>query len=152
MSSISKTFISSTFWTESIGPTAAIETLKIMEKEKTWKYISNIGIYIRKKWRQIANKQKIKIKILGIPSLSTFIFQSKYHQEYKTYITQEMLKKGFLATTTIYVSVSHTKSIIDKYLMHLEKVFKVISKCEKGDDIYKYLTNKVSETDFGRLN
>ena len=152
MSSISKTFISSTFWTESIGPTAAIETLKIMERKKTWRYITNLGIYIRKKWLQIAKKNKVKIKIQGIPSLSTFIFQSKNHQAYKTYITQEMLKNGFLATTTIYVSISHTKKIINRYLKCLEKVFWVISKCEKGEDIYRYLTTKVSETDFGRLN
>ena len=34
----------------------------------------------------------------------------------------------------------------------LEKVFLVISRCEKGEDIYKYLETKVSETDFARLN
>ncbi len=152
MNSISKTFISSTFWTESIGPTAAIATLKVMEKKKSWKYITNLGIYIRKKWLQVAKKNKVKIKIQGIPSLSTFIFQSKNHQAYKTYITQEMLKNGFLATTTIYVSISHTKKIINKYMKCLDEIFLVISRCERGDDIYRYLDTKVSETDFARLN
>ena len=95
---------------------------------------------------------KIKIKIQGIPSLSSFVFQSKNHEAYKTYITQEMLKKGFLATTTIYVSTSHTKKIINKYLKYLEKIFLIISKCERGDDIHRYLSTKVSETDFARLN
>ena len=57
-----------------------------------------------------------------------------------------MLKNGFLATTTIYVSISHTKKIINKYMKCLEKVFLVISRCEKGEDIYKYLETKVSET------
>ena len=152
MNSISKTFISSTFWTEGIGPTAAIETLKIMEKKKSWDYITNLGIYVRKKWLQIAKKNKIKIRIQGIPSLSSFVFQSKNHQAYKTYITQEMLKKGFLATTTIYVSTSHTKKTINKYLKYLEKIFLIISKCEKGDDIHRHLHTKVSETDFARLN
>ena len=152
MNSISKTFISSTFWTESIGPTAAIETLKIMEKKKSWSYITNLGGYVRKKWLQIAKRNKIKIKIQGIPSLSSFEFQSKNHQAYKTYITQEMLKKGFLATTTVYVSTSHTKKIINKYLKYLEKIFLIISKCERGDDIHRHLNTKVSETDFARLN
>ena len=101
---------------------------------------------------QIAKKNKVKIKIQGIPSLSTFIFKSKNHQAYKTYITQELLKKGFLATTTIYVSFAHTKKIINIYMKCLEKVFLVISRCEKGEDIYKYLETKVSETDFARLN
>ena len=107
---------------------------------------------MRKKWLQIAKRNKIKIKIQGIPSLSSFEFQSKNHQAYKTYITQEMLKKGFLATTTIYVSTSHTKKIINKYLKYLEKIFLIISKCERGDDLHRYLDTKVSETDFARLN
>ena len=63
-----------------------------------------------------------------------------------------MLKNGFLATTTIYVSISHTKKIINKYMKCLEKIFLVISRCERGDDIHRYLDTKVSETDFARLN
>ena len=152
MNSISKTFISSTFWTEGIGPTAAIETLKIMENKKSWKYITSLGNYVRKKWLDIAKKNKVKIKVQGIPSLSSFTFLSKNHQAYKTYVTQEMLKKGFLATTTIYVSMSHTKQILNKYLKILEKIFLIISKCEKDDDIHRYLDTEVSETDFARLN
>ena len=63
-----------------------------------------------------------------------------------------MLKNGFLATTTIYVSLSHNKKILDKYFKNLDKIFEIISECEKGDDIFRYLTSKVSESDFGRLN
>ena len=36
--------------------------------------------------------------------------------------------------------------------IHLEKIFKIISKCEKGDDIYRYIETKNSTTDFARLN
>ena len=35
MKSAEQTFISSTFWTERIGPTAALKTLEIMEREKS---------------------------------------------------------------------------------------------------------------------
>ena len=43
------TFISSTFWTERIGPTAALETLKVMEEEKSWKKITKLGKSIKQK-------------------------------------------------------------------------------------------------------
>ena len=56
------TFISSTFWTERVGPTAAIETLNIMQKNETWKLITNIGKKIKKKWSIISNSHKVKIK------------------------------------------------------------------------------------------
>ena len=43
MEATQKTFISSTFWTERIGPSAAIKTLEIMESERSWEKITNIG-------------------------------------------------------------------------------------------------------------
>ena len=62
MESIKNTFISSTFWTESLGPTAALKTLEVMEKKKSWEYITNLGKYITSKWKKLARKNKIKIK------------------------------------------------------------------------------------------
>ena len=40
MEAAQKTFISSTFWTERIGPSSALATLKVMEKEKSWERIT----------------------------------------------------------------------------------------------------------------
>ena len=48
MSAAENSFISSTFWTERIGPTAALSTLKIMELEKPWEHAISIGHKIRK--------------------------------------------------------------------------------------------------------
>ena len=152
MQSIKDTFISSTFWTESLGPTAALKTLEIMEKQKTWRYITSLGKHITLKWKKLAKKNNIKIKISGIPALCSFTFLSKNHQAYKTFITQEMLKKGYIATTTIYVSMAHNKKILKKYFYYLDKLFRIISKCENGDDIFRYLHEPISETNFARLN
>ena len=50
MESAQSTFISSTFWTERIGPTAALKTLEIMEKERSWEQITMKGEKLRKIW------------------------------------------------------------------------------------------------------
>ena len=96
-----ETFISSTFWTERIGPTAALKTLQIMQNIKSWRKIRKIGKKIAKKWRRLFDKYNLIVEINGIPSLLSFTFKSNKHQAYKTLITQEMLKKNFLATNTI---------------------------------------------------
>ena len=88
-----------------------------------------------------------------MPSLTNFTFQSPKHQEYKTFITQEMLKKNFLATNTIYPCTKHNDRFIEMYLDNLDKILKIISYCENNDqDINKYLDNKVSKKDFYRYN
>ena len=152
MSAAQDSFISSTFWSDRIGPAAAIATLEEMERIKSWKIITKKGIYLRKKWKNIAKKYNLNLKIFGIPSLSTFIINSPKFLEYKTYITQEMLKRGFLASNSIYLSVAHENKIIDDYLYELDKIFKVIGECEEGRNIYALLETPVCSSGFKRLN
>ena len=146
------TFISSTFWTERIGPTAAISTLKTMKEVKSWKKIDSNGKIIIKKWKELAFKYELKININGLPALCSFIFQGKNFQKYKTLITQEMLKKGFLASNTVYSSIAHNKDVLDQYFFELEKIFKLIQDCENGLSIDKLLEYPVSKSGFERLN
>tara|TARA_B100000029_G_scaffold516819_1_gene635191 strand:- start:3405 stop:5489 length:2085 start_codon:yes stop_codon:yes gene_type:complete len=152
MESAQKSFISSTFWTERIGTTAALKTIEVMEKKKSWINIDRIGKKIQNGWKTLAKDTKIKIQVNGIPTLTSFKFLSEKNQIYKTLITQEMLKNNILAANSVYPCVKHNDKVIDKYFNNLEKIFKIISLCETGFDIRKYLKSKVSMKGFKRLN
>ena len=152
MEAAQSTFISSTFWTERIGPTAALKTLEIMERETSWQQITEIGKRLRKSWQEVADVHGIKIKHNGIDALAGFTIDSTKAREYKTLITQEMLKKGYLASTSCYASTTHTKEIIDNYIEVLEPIFKLISQCENGRDINSLLEGPVCHGGFKRLN
>ena len=145
-------FISSTFWTERIGYASALATLNEMKKRKSWNTINKNGNYIIKNLKQLSKKHNLQIKIQALPALCNYIIVSKNWQQYKTLITQEMLKKGFLATNAIYSSIAHTKSIIDKYFKELDKIFLLIKECENGRKISDYLKYPVCHTQFKRLN
>ena len=148
-----QTFISSTFWTERLGPAAALKTLEIMEKLKSWEIITKTGKYLNKQWSKIANENNLKININGLPSISKFEIKSQNFQSYKTYITQEMLKKGFLASNSVYLSVYHDKKVLDNYLDNLNNIFKDIKRCEqKEKNIDNLLNFPVSIKPFKRLN
>ncbi len=56
MEAAQSTFISSTFWTERIGPTAALATLKVMEREQSWNKITDTGKKMQKGWLALAKK------------------------------------------------------------------------------------------------
>ena len=47
MQQAQSSFISSTFWTERIGPSAALATLEIMSREKSWETVTNLGNFLR---------------------------------------------------------------------------------------------------------
>jgi len=152
MEAAQKTFISSTFWTERIGPTAAIATLKIMEQLKSWEIITNIGNEIKKRWQMLACKHQLSINQWGLPALAGFSFNSEKNLAYKTYITQEMLNKGYLAGNSIYVSIAHSPEILDGYFSELDKLFADIREFEDGRDVMKLLKGPVCHTGFKRLN
>ena len=152
MEAAQKTFISSTFWTERIGPAAALKTLEVMEWEKSWITITESGKLIAEKWKKMAADYDLPIKITGLPALISFSFDSKNALEYKTLITQEMLKKGYLATTVFYVSTAHTKQVLDDYFKEIKEVFELLRQCEQGKDVYELLEGPVCHSGFKRLN
>ena len=152
MKEAENTFISSTFWTERIGSVAALKTLEIMEKEQSWIKITNIGENIIQNWELLGKKHNLPLKVGGMPAIVNFVISVPNWIKYKTYITQEMLKNGFLASNSIYVSISHTEKLIDKYFSILDKIFQNISDCENGKNIDILLNSPVSHTGFKRLN
>ncbi len=152
MESAQASFISSTFWTERIGPTAALKTLEVMENIQSWKIITDIGKSIREKLKDLAFANDLDITFSGIPALTTFSFNSDNDLEYKTFITQEMLKKNFLATNAIYTCINHTPSVIDDFILALDPIFKDIKECENGKDVKKFLEGPTCHSGFKRLN
>ena len=95
MESATNSFISSTFWTDATGPAAGISTLKEMKSLQSWKKISSTGKKIKKFWKYLSKKYKIKISIYGIDAMPSFRFNHKLHLYLRTYLTQEFLKKRF---------------------------------------------------------
>tara|TARA_B100000586_G_scaffold258384_1_gene222880 strand:+ start:776 stop:2080 length:1305 start_codon:yes stop_codon:yes gene_type:complete len=152
MESAQTSFISSTFWSERIGPTAALKTLEVMEKLKSWEIITNTGLMVRDRWIELSKKYDLNIDIFGLPSLSGFSFKSNHSLEYKTLISQEMLKLGYLAGTSLYTCIDHSNEVIDNYINALESIFSIISECEKGKDIESMLDGPVCHDGFKRLN
>lgn len=153
MEAAQRTFISSTFWTERIGPTAALATLKVMEELKSWETITSLGNEMRENWKKLASEHNISISISGIPALSTFNFNSENNLIYKTLITQEMLKKGYLASTSFYPSIAHDYFILERYVSMLSEIFGLISDCEKGKkEASSLLEGPICHSGFKRLN
>ncbi|NRP60353.1 3-aminobutyryl-CoA aminotransferase [Marinobacterium sp. xm-d-564] len=152
MEAAQTSFISSTFWTERIGSVAGLKTLEVMQREKSWEYITKTGLEIKSQWQALADKYELEIKHWGIPALTGFSFESSNSLKYKTLITQEMLNRGYLASNSIYLCTEHKKDIIEEYLFNLEKVFEIIAKCENGLDVDGLLKGPVCHGGFKRLN
>lgn len=152
MQAAQTTFISSTFWTERIGPAAALATLDVMQRTRSWEIITATGLEIRRRWQVLADKHGLAIEHWGLPALTGYTFRSPNALAYKTLVTQEMLKKGYLAANSVYVCTEHSAEIVEGYFQALDPVFGVIRECEDGRDVHTLLEGPVCHGGFKRLN
>jgi glutamate-1-semialdehyde 2,1-aminomutase len=152
MQSAQSTFISSTFWTERIGSSAALKTLEVMDREKSWERVTQTGSDIMSRWKKLANKHGLKVNVSGLPANCSFGFDSPNALPYKTLITQEMLAKGYLASNLVFSSLAHTPEIIDGYFHAIDPIFETIKQCEEGRDVMSLLKGPVCHAGFKRLN
>lgn len=112
MESAQATFISSTFWTERIGPAAALAALKVMAEEDAPKRVHEIGVAVRKTWEGSALKVRADLKVSGLPALNTFSLPGYDPAEVKTFFASRLLHHGFLASTALYASLAHTPEVL----------------------------------------
>ena len=152
MEAAQSSFISSTFWTERIGPCAALAALDVMKQTESWRQITDNGNYVKLCWQQLADAHGITITQWGLPALAGYTITSSQALEYKTLITQEMLKVGYLASTSLYASIEHTPQRIDAYIDVLSTAFGLIVECESGRDVFEILEGPVCHGGFKRLN
>jgi len=152
MDAAQDSFISSTYWTERIGPAAALATIQKMEKYKVQEHLVKIGKIVQNGWKTIAEKIDLNIKVGSIYPFSHFDFQYENKLILKTLFTQEMLERGFLATNSFYCCFAHTESIVQQYLNAVEEVFSLIKKSIDGNTSEKLLKGPVCQSGFKRLN
>lgn len=153
MEAAQKTFISSTFWTERIGPAAALACLDEMERQESWRLITQTGENITQRWKALAEEYGLKLKATGLSALTGFSIDSDKWLPYKTYITQEMLKKGILAANSVYVCTEHTDPRLSRYFEAVEPIFNDIAAFEQGKkDVFEQLEGPVCHGGFKRLN
>lgn len=154
MDAAQNTFISSTFFTERIALAATLKSVKLYQSNRVWESQERNGKRVRDGWSDAAEEAGLDIKIGGIIPLSHFTVQGKDSSSvYQTYFTQEMLKRGYITSTSYYASAAHTEEIIEKYIENVKEVFRSLANMISTDaPVSDALECPVCHEHFGRLN
>jgi glutamate-1-semialdehyde aminotransferase len=151
METAQDSFISSTYWTERIGPVAALATIKKLKRENIPEHLINIGKEVQEGWKKLSEKHDLNITVSGINPLGHFSFNYDNPLVLKTLFTQLLLENGFLATNAFYASYAHKKEHVEKYLEAVDVAFNFISKAIKEGNPEKYLNGPICHAGFRRL-
>ncbi len=148
MEAAQETFMSSTNWTDRIGPVAALATLEKHEKNNVGDHLVRIGTQVQDGWASLSTKHDLDLHVGGIKPMSHFTFSGDDAQIQKAYFIQLMLEKGFLASNLMYAMFSHTDDHVAEYLDACDAAFGTIA---TTPDIEAQLKGEPSATGFGRL-
>ena len=154
MDAAQDTFISSTYWTERIGPVAALATIEKLMIHNVPSHLNLIGLRVQEVWKNTAQKHNLNITITGIPQLGHFDFNDDRTLQLNTLFSQYMLEQGFLATNAFYASYAHSLDDVDKYKNSVDisfgKIAKAMSACK--DDLHIFIRGLIRHGGFNRLN
>lgn len=151
MQAAQQTFISSTYWTDRIGPTAALAMIKKHKGMNVADHLIDLGGQIQKGWRKLADKHGLSLNVGGLKPMSHFSFEMEDAQALKAYFIQIMLEQGYLASNLFYASYAHTDDHVKSYLEAADRAFAEIARSVEQGDISKKLKGKPSSVGFKRL-
>lgn len=146
------TFISSTMFTERIGFVAALKTIEILCENNVWDHLIKVGRIIGESWLNLAKKYNLNITINEFkPLISLKFHYNDKNNLINTIFVQEMLKRGYIASTSIYVSYAHNEKIVEKYISKVDEVFQLISIAIDNNRLDSLLETQERTDAFGRL-
>jgi len=127
MQAAQTTFISSTNWTENIGPAAALATLRKYKRERVEDHIIPLGTGAKEVWNRAAKVSGLQVSTSGIPTLAGFSFDHPSNRAMTTRYVIEMLKKGFLASNQFKPSFSHTWRDLKRFEEAVTPTFELLA-------------------------
>jgi glutamate-1-semialdehyde 2,1-aminomutase len=151
MEAAARSFISSAFWSEGIGPAAALAAVRKMQRIDVPAHLRQVGQRVIEGWRHLADQHKLAVAVGGRPQMVIFSFQHPRPDALMTLFTVQMLQQGFLAGGYFNPMYAHQPQHVDKYLAALDRTFAVLAAAVAADDIEARIGGPVKMSFFRRL-
>lgn len=145
-------FISSTYWTERIGPTAALATIKKHREFNVGSHLVTLGEKVQQGWSRLAEKHGLNLEISGMKPMGHFSFKEEEGLELKALYIQLMLERGILASNLFYAMYAHGMEHVDEYLTATDEAFEQIKIALDKGVVKDSLKGQPSQAGFKRLS
>ena len=151
MAAAQDTFLSSSLWTEAVGPAAALATINKMKRIDVPAHVDRIGRRLRDGLATIAAGHGVPLGFTGHPAITFFTFGHPKSIALQTLWTARMLPRGFLMCSGFYPMLAHEDRHVDACLEACEPVFAELADAIRDDDIEARIGGPVKRAGFHRL-
>jgi hypothetical protein len=109
-----------------------------------------IGLEVRSRWEELAQRHGLPMVVSGLPALSAFRIDGRDPALVKSFVTQRFLTAGHLAGPALYASIAHAPAVLDRYLELLDAILGDLA--AMGDaEVAEVVGPEPAWTGFGRL-
>ncbi|MHC4875909.1 MAG: aminotransferase class III-fold pyridoxal phosphate-dependent enzyme [Planctomycetota bacterium] len=151
MSAAEGSFISSAYWTEGIGPTAAVATIEKFQRVNVPEHIAAIGTRYRDGWLVLGDRTGVAVTASGRADAVLAGFDHPDANALMTLFTTRMLDLGFLVSSGFNPTLAHQERHVDRCLSAAETVFVEIAEAIDQGDVMERIGNNPKHTMFARL-
>jgi glutamate-1-semialdehyde 2,1-aminomutase len=151
MGAAQDTFISSTYWTEGVGPTAALAVLEVLAEIDVPAHVARIGRRFQEGCTALAAVHGLPLKVGGYPALTHLGFDHPEAAALLTLLTARMLERGFLTGSGFYPMLAHEERHVAAFLAAAEPVFAELAASLRQGDTRTRIGGPIKQTGFARL-
>jgi glutamate-1-semialdehyde 2,1-aminomutase len=151
MQSAHESFISSTYWTEGVGPVAAIATIRKLQQLDVAAHVSRIGTRLRDGLQQLGRQCGVPIKVAGYPQLTSIAFDHPQSDALTTLLTVRMMDHGILSGSSFYPTWTHQDAHVDRFLAAAQVIFVELADAIHFENAESRIGGAVKHSGFKRL-
>ena len=151
MQAAQDSFVSSTYWTEGVGPAAALATIRKMRGLDVPAHVQAIGRQWQAGMQAAAERHRLPLTVAGHPALSSIAFDHPEALGLQTLLTARMLDHRILAGAAFYPCLAHQPRHVAAYLAAADEVFAELANCLRDGNIAGRIGGPVKHTGFARL-
>ena len=146
-------FISASYWTDGIGPAAALAVLEKAQRLQLHEQIWGAGVSFQNSLKEVAARYPAcRVIIGGMPPTPTINFDlGSQAPAAKALYVRKMQQRGILASTVIYLMLAHRSEHCDEFLHKFAQALKELEQAVISDKLIEQPATTPVQQGFTRL-
>jgi glutamate-1-semialdehyde aminotransferase len=147
-------FISSTYWSDTIGLRAALTTLRELRRREVPAYLQQLGSDLQRRLSGAAEQAGLAVRCVGLavhPTLQFDVSDSTLKAKLSTLYIQEMAKRGCHGYTSFYLNAAQGPAEVEQTVSAAREVFGLIQEGLAQGVVDRLLECDLQQDAFRRL-
>lgn len=147
-------FISSTYWSDTLGLRAALTTIRELRRRNVPAYLDELGQTLKRRLNSAAEETGLPVRCVGLnvhPSLQFQIDDAAVRAKLATLFIQEMAKRGSHGYASFYLNAAQGTAEVDQTINAAREVFPLLREGLERGRLDALLETQIAQDAFRRM-